>query len=157
MPFLILPTKFLNFYKRNEGRFYFNLIVIIFILLIALFSCAQFFCLGKYAMINKNDGKEFILEKLSLRNVIDNPLLNFIYVIDIDLIVLMVNLIFFIIYSKGYKSADIYDFFNNNFWSFFLKCYYSFIIISTPVTQKDILFYLIYNYLIMSIYFIYNN
>ena len=33
----------------------------------------------------------------------------------------------------GYKIADIYDFLDNNFWSFFLKCYYSFIILSTPI------------------------
>ena len=53
--------------------------------------------------------------------------LNVLYSIDIDLVVFMVNWLFFIIYSKG-KNDDIYDFFNNNFWSFFYKCYYSFII-----------------------------
>ena len=132
-PFLKLPMQFLNFYKRNENRFYFNLIILIFILLIGFFSCAQFIYVGKYAILNKSASRKTIWEKLSLKEVIINPLLNFIYVIDIELVVLMVHLIFFIIYSKGYKSADIYDFFNNNFWSFFLKCYYSFIIISTPI------------------------
>jgi hypothetical protein len=132
-PFLKLPMQFLNFYKRNENRCYFKLIIIIFILLISFFFSAQFIYVGKFAKFNKNDSKINIWEKLSLKEVIINPQLNFIYVIDIDLVVFMVHLIFFIIYSKGYKSADIYDFFNNNFWSFFLKCYYSFIIISTPI------------------------
>ena len=73
------------------------------------------------------------MEKLSFRDVIINPFLNFIYVIDTDLVVFMVNWVFYIIYSKGYKTGDIYNFFDNHFWSFFLKCYYSFIIISTPI------------------------
>ena len=132
-PFLKLPLKFLNFYKRNECRFYFNIIIIIFILLIAFFSSAQFIFVGKYAILNKNADEKTIWEKLSLKKVITEPFLNVIYSFDIDLVVFLVHLIFFIIYSKGYKSADIYDFFNNNFWSFFLKCYYSFIIISTSI------------------------
>ena len=73
------------------------------------------------------------MEKLSFRNVITNHFLNFIYVIDTDIVVFMVNWVFYIIYSKGSKTGDIYNFFDNNFWSFFLKCYYSFIIISTPI------------------------
>jgi hypothetical protein len=133
MPFLILPTKFLNFYQKNEGRFYFKLIIIVFILLIALFSCIQFIYVGIYSNIKENDDSKALLEKLSFKKVINNRSLNFFYVIDIDLVVFMVNLVFFSIYSKGYKSADIYNFFDNNFWSFFLKCYYSFIIISTPI------------------------
>ena len=133
MPFLILPTKFLNFYHKNEGRFYFKLIIIVFILLIALFSCIQFIYVGIYSNIEENDDSKALLEKLSFKKVINNRSLNFFYAIDIDLIVFMVNLVFFVIYSKGYQSVDIYNFFDNNFWSFFLKCYYSFIIISTPI------------------------
>ena len=133
MPFLILPIKFLKFHNKNEKRFYLILIVIIFILLIALFSCAQFFYVGIYSMIDKNNDRKTIWEKISFTNVITDSFLNFIYVIDIDLVVFMVNWVFFIIYSKGYKTGDIYNFFDNNFWAFFLKCYYSFIIISTPI------------------------
>ena len=133
MPFLILPTNFLEFYKKNRGRFYFRLIIMIFILLIALFSCIQFIYTGKYAIINDFDDRKMIMEKLSFKKVIISPSLNFFYVIDIELVVFMVNFVFFVLYSKGYQRADIYNFFDNNFWSFFLKCYYSFIIISTPI------------------------
>ena len=76
---------------------------------------------------------ENIMEKLSFKKIIISPSLNFIYIIDIDIVVFMINWGFFILYSKGYKIADIYDFLDNNFWSFFLKCYYSFIILSTPI------------------------
>ena len=134
MPFFILSTKFLNFYKRNEGSFYFILIIIIFVWLIAFFTSAQFIYVGKHAIVNKEKyNLNTILDKLSFKDVIIKPFLNFIYVIDIDLVVFMVNWIFFTIYSKGSKSGDIYNFFDNNFWAFFLKCYYSFIVISTPI------------------------
>ena len=133
-PFFILPTKFLNFYKRNEGSFCYKLINIIFFLLIAFFACSQFIYVGKHAIIDEEkDDSKMILEKLSFKNVIINPFLNFIYIIDIEFVVFMVNWIFFAIYSKGSKDADIYYFFDNNFWALFLKCYYSFIVISTPI------------------------
>ena len=133
MPFLILPIKFSKFHHKNEGRFYFKIIITLFVLLTTFISCAHFFFVGAYTLVDEeNDNKETTLDKLSFRKVITSPFLNVLYSIDIDIIVFMVNWLFFIIYSKG-KTADIYDFFNNNFWSFFLKCYYSFIIISTPV------------------------
>ena len=134
MPFLIFPTKFLNFHRQNGDRIYFKIIVFFFVLLIIFFSCVQFIYIGKYSLINTDkDSDKEILEKLSFKKMITNYFLNFIYVIDIDLVVLMINWGFFILYSKGYKTADIYDFFNNNFWSFFIKCYFSFIIFSSPI------------------------
>ena len=134
MPFLIFPTKFLNFHRQNGDRIYFKIIVFFFVLLIIFFSCVQFIYVGKYSLINTDkDSDKEILEKLSFKKMITNYFLNFIYVIDIDLVVLMINWGFFILYSKGYKTADIYDFFNNNFWSFFIKCYFSFIIFSSPI------------------------
>jgi len=138
MPFLILPIKFLNFHRQNEGKFYLKVIIMLFILLTALISCAHYFIVGEYAIVDeKNDDKETTFEKLSFRKVITSTFLNVLYSIDIDLVIFMVNWVFFIIYSKG-KTADIYNFFNNNFWSFFLKCYYSFIIFSTPVILSNI-------------------
>ena len=111
IPFLILPTKFLNFHRQNEGRFFFKLIIIIFIFLTALISCAHFFVVGAYVIVDgKKDDKKTTLEKLSFRKVITSHFLNVLYSIDIDLIVFMVNWLFFIIYSKG-KNDDIYDFF----------------------------------------------
>ena len=134
MPFLILPIKFLNFHRQNEGRFYFRIIIYFFILLILFFSLSQFIFSFIYARINVEVDKiEDMKNKLSFSDIIKNPILNFIYAIDIDIVVFMINWGFFILYSKGYKTADIYDFFNNNFWAFFLKCYYTFIIFSTPI------------------------
>ena len=45
----------------------------------------------------------------------------------------MINWIFFILYSRSEKSADIFDFFNTKYWSFFVKSYFSFIVVSSPI------------------------
>ena len=134
MPFLLWPTKFLNFHSQNEGRCYFKIIIFFSIIFLIFFSVVQFYFVGKYCKINERvDSNKDILDKLSLQNVISNLTLNFFYVIDVDLVVFMINWAFFILYSKGYKTADIYDFFNNSFWSFFLKCYFSFIVIACSI------------------------
>ena len=134
MPFLIWPTKFLNFHRDNEGKFFFVIIIILLFLLIFSFVGVHFFFIAIFYKSDE-DIKDIIelIEYKSFRDVLTNNIFNFIYVIDIDLVVFMVNWGFFILYSHGSKTADIYDFFNNNFWSFFIKCYFSFIIISTPI------------------------
>ena len=134
MPFLKTPTKFLNFHRQNEGKFYFKILIYFFIIAISLFCCVPFIYLGKYDIMDKDSDKnQEKMENLSFRKIITNKSLNIIYVIDIELVVFMVNWGFFILYSRGYKTADIYDFFNNNFWSFFIKSYFSFIITSTAM------------------------
>ena len=51
----------------------------------------------------------------------------------------MINFGFFIIYSKIGKKTDFLDFFNNKYWSFFTKSYFSLISISSPI-----IFYIFY-------------
>ena len=134
MPFLILPLKVLNFHQQNEGKFIFKIIIFSLVLFITSFSCAQYIYVRIFCTINdETDERKEILEKLSFQKVITNFSLNLIYTIDIDLVVFMINWGFFTIYSNGLKIADIFDFFNHNIWTFFIKCYYSFIIISTPI------------------------
>ena len=43
------------------------------------------------------------------------------------------NMFTFIFYSLRSNSTDITDFFNNRYWSFFAKSYFSFTVISTPI------------------------
>ena len=76
--------------------------------------------------------KEY-LNKLSLEKVISNYALNIIYLLDMEIVVFIINFGFFIIYSKKSKNANLFDFFNNVYWSFFTKSYFSFISISSPV------------------------
>ena len=102
-------------------------------LLLIFFSCAQFIFVRIYSYVGEKVYEEKkLMEKLSFQKVISNYFLNIIYVIDIDFVVFKINWGFFILYSKGYKTGEIYAFFNNNFWSIFIKCYFSFIVVSTP-------------------------
>lgn len=136
MPFLTWPYKFFSFHRKNEGEWYFKLIITFSILFIISFSCAHFVFVGiiRYENDNDNTNKDKdIIKQFSFEKVFTNYFLNIIYVIDIDLVIFMINWVLFIIYSKGYKSTEIYDFFNKGFWDFFLKCYFSFIIISSEI------------------------
>ena len=64
--------------------------------------------------------------------IINNNFLKIFYVLDIELIVFMINWILFVIYSKSEK-VDILEFFNSQYWSIFVKSYFSFSIISTNI------------------------
>jgi hypothetical protein len=132
MPFLIMPTKILNFHRRNNGKFYFRIIIIIGVAFIVFSSIVQYIVINNIENNIENKDKTDI-KKLSLENYINNSLLNIYYSLDIELIIFVTNWVFFILYSGGKKIADVYDFFNNNYWSFFVKSYFSFILVSTPI------------------------
>ena len=132
MPFLIMPTKILNFHRRNNGKFYFRIIIIIGVAFIVFSSIVQYIVINNIENNIENKDKTDI-KKLSLENYINNSLLNIYYSLDIELIIFVTNWVFFILYSGGKKIADVYDFFNNNYWSFFVKSYFSFILVSTTI------------------------
>ena len=67
-----------------------------------------------------------ILTKLSLEYVITNKILNFIYLIDIDLVVFFIQWGFFILL---FKQQFIIQFFCSIYWSFFNKFYFSFLVV----------------------------
>ena len=64
---------------------------------------------------------------LSLEKIITNYFLNILYVIDIELVVIMINWIFFYLYFKG---GQINDFLSHIYWSFFIKSYFSYTLVS---------------------------
>ena len=66
-----------------------------------------------------------ILLKLSLEKVVCNKFLNFIYLMDIELVVLFVQWGFFILLLKQHF---IIEFFNHIYWTFFNKFYFSFLL-----------------------------
>ena len=77
---------------------------------------------------NINDKKN---EKILLENFISNPLLNCIYLFDMEIFVICIQCAFFILYMKG--QYFFINFFNRNYWSFFTKSYFSFILVCNPV------------------------
>ena len=131
MPFLQSPINFLNFHQRINIRFLLRIIIFICISFI-LFS--MFFHMIIIFITNKekeDKNTEFI--SFSLEDMISNYGLNIFYLFDIELVVFIINWIFFIFYSRSGKTADIIDFVNNNYWLFFIKSYFSFTVISTPI------------------------
>ena len=131
MPFLISPLKFLNYHRGYHRQNCFRILIIFFFIFIILSMFIHMIMILIYQKNNKENINN--IDLFSLKDIIPNYFLNIFYLVDIELIVFMINWIFFVLYSRSEKSADIFDFFNNRYWSFFTKSYFSFTLISTPI------------------------
>ena len=131
MPFLISPLKFLNYHRGYHRQNFFRILIIFFFIFIILSMFIHMIMILIYQKNNKENINN--IDLFSLKDIIPNYFLNIFYLVDIELIVFMINWIFFVLYSRSEKSADIFDFFNNRYWSFFTKSYFSFTLISTPI------------------------
>ena len=131
MPFLISPLKFLNYHRGYHRQNCFRILIIFFFIFIILSMFIHMIMIFIYQKNNKENINN--IDLFSLKDIIPNYFLNIFYLVDIELIVFMINWIFFVLYSRSEKSADIFDFFNNRYWSFFTKSYFSFTVISTPI------------------------
>ena len=131
MPFLISPLKFLNYHRGYHRQNCFRILIIFFFIFIILSMFIHMIMITIYQKNNKENINN--IDLFSLKDIIPNYFLNIFYLVDIELIVFMINWIFFVLYSRSEKSADIFDFFNNRYWSFFTKSYFSFTLISTPI------------------------
>ena len=137
MPFLIFPTKILYFHRKKLDQGCLKFIIIISIIVIILCFHMHFISIQYYNKNfndeeNKENNKEH-LKKISLEKFIPNFGINIIHLLDMELVVFMINWVFFLIYCKRVVNTDIFDFFNNIYWSFFTKSYFSFISISNFV------------------------
>ena len=126
MPFLISPVIIKNWHaQRTENRYFFYILVILFSLIIIFFIVIHYYIIYYYKKeIYKTHDEEMkkIFIKLSLDKVICNNFLNFIYLIDIELVVLFVQWGFIILLLKQHF---IIEFFNHIYWTFFNKFYFS--------------------------------
>ena len=130
IPFLKMPIKFLDFHRKARR---YILIIITFIFICFIIFSTALIDIVISTVKSEKDTEDEIIELYSLENIIPNKPLNIYYLFDIELVVFMINWIFFILYSKSKKSADIFDFFNDMRWSFFVKSYFSFSLVSTPI------------------------
>ena len=131
MPFLILPIKFLKFNKeRKDSVMYY--IIIIFALLIALFLAISRTVFSYiFSTLKDNVENEEYMQELSLEKTISNGSLNIFYLFDIEIIVFISHWIIFILFFK--ETEVVRKFFNSIYWSFFVKSYYTFTLVSVPV------------------------
>ena len=134
MPFLKSAIGFTNFHRRNIDKFFFKLLFLLFIILFLFFSSIIYIMIYKYIDVNFNS-EEIMKNKrqidfLSFEDIISNLFLNIVYILDIEIVVLVINWKCFYLYFKG---GQINDFLNNIYWSFFTKSYFSYSLVSSPV------------------------
>lgn len=117
MPFLISSVKFVNWHRKKKLR------LLIFLLTIFII----FFCTIHFLFLFiTTDESDLLLESF-----ITNKLLNFIYRIDIEIMVFIIHWLLFILYFKGKNFIN--DFFCHVFWAMFNKFYFSFILFANPI------------------------
>ena len=171
IPFLKTTVDFTNFHRKNQDKKLLKIILSIFIIL------NLFFIFVRYIFIYTNIEKEIknsdeksndynksnvkrISDILSLESLITNYFLNILYIIDIELVVIMINWIFFYLYFKG---GQINDFLSHIYWSFFIKSHFSYTLVSGLVilyiiyqseTIIKINLYAIFFYSLISSFFI---
>ena len=130
MPFLITPMNIVNLHKNPK---YINYILVFLILLsfiMILIISFHYIISAKYIGMNPKNRKE-LEEKLELKYLITNKILNVFYLIDIELFVFLIQWVFFFIFMKGLNSIN--DFFSNIHWSIFVKSYFSFLYAMCPI------------------------
>ena len=133
-PFLIVPTKILNFHREKTDKWYFKMVVVLIIVIITFIIILHYLLTKQYKdMVKSEKNYKKYLYNISLENLITNYLINILYSLDIELVVLLINWSFFVIYSKKSKKSDLFDFMNNIYWSFFTKSYFSFMLMSIPI------------------------
>jgi len=108
----------------------------------------------------KNADVKFI-ENLSFDKIIPNYFLNIVYLMDIELVVFMINWICLYAYFKG---GEFNDFLSHIYWSFFIKSYFSYALVSSPIIlyifyqSETVITVTIYNvilYSLISLFFIF--
>ena len=127
IPFLKSTIYFTNFYQKNQDTKLIKIISAISGIFILFSICVRFIFLHR---IDLDSNKKRISDILSLEDLITNYFLNILYVIDIELVVITINWIFFHFYFKG---GQINDFLSHTYWSFFIKSYFSYILVSSLV------------------------
>ena len=139
MPFLKSTVDFKNFHRKNQDKKLLKIILAMFIILTLFFIFVRYIFIhniiekeitkSEESSSDKN-GVKRITDILSLEDLIPNLFLNILYVIDIEIVVIMINWIFFYLYFKG---GQINDFLSHIYWSFFIKSYFSYSLVSSLV------------------------
>ena len=93
-----------------------------FLIAIVIFSSILmcFFIYIKIVYLHLNN------DALAIDKIIPDYFFNIIYLVDIELVIFLVNWICFYFYFKG---GQINDFLDNIYWAFFLKSYFSYILV----------------------------
>ena len=155
MPFLRTPIQFLNLNKRNKDRCCYKILIVLAIFIMILLCYIKTIFIDLLSLINNDlENKEY-KDRISLEKIIPNYALNIINLLDTDVIVFLIHWIIFLLFFK--EVNIIREFFNNIYWSFFVKSYYTYILISAPVVlcilyeSESVIKLDIYNFILFSL------
>jgi hypothetical protein len=129
IPFLIIPFIFADFHRKYKNKWFFYLFIIIFIIPIIIFVLIKIILIKSKIDIKEISENETILHKLSFDSIIPNYILNILYLLDNEIFVFVIQWINFLFYFK--EIQIIRSFFNHIYWSFFVKSYFTFTLISS--------------------------
>jgi len=158
MPFLKSPIQFYNLNKKYKEHILYNVLIFVALaLMIALCYSKNIFIaatseLGDFK--NDMDRADYRF-KISLEDVISNIGLNILNILDIDIIVFLSHWIIFLLFFK--ESTIIREFCNSRYWSFFVKSYYSYLLVSVPIIlciiheSESIIKIHAYNFMLLSL------
>ena len=155
IPFLKSPFQFLNLNKKYKDRLCYKILIFLAIFIMLLLCYTKYLFVVSLSYIDSNSTKKDFINTISLEKVISNFTLNIINVFDIDIIVFLSHWIIFILFFK--EVNIIRDFCNSIYWSFFVKSYFSYLIISIPVVlcilyeSESIIKLHIYNFIFFSL------
>ena len=142
MPFLIAGVKISNWLRNHRARLISFLMIVLFFGFIAI----HFFVLYFTVISDYNQKKELLIKTsdseqeeickdiktiLTLEKYLTNDLINFIYRIDIEIVVFLLQSLLFIFYFKGKNFVN--NFFCHIFWAMFNKSYFSYILVANPI------------------------
>ena len=130
MPFLITPIIFVKWHRRHQMKYFFIIILSIFLILFIFFTAIHYIIINYIIIKYEIDQKETEISK-KIDDYIKNTLINFFFRFDIEFIVLFIQWGAFIIYFKG--NNILADFLTHQFWTMLSKPYFSFILIINPV------------------------
>ena len=155
MPFLKSPIQFFNFNRKNKDRLCYNILIFLALSIMIFLSYIKSIIILSISNINGiNDTKEY-KTKISLEYVISNKFLNVVNLIDTDIIVFSSQWLIFILFFKNVTL--IRNFCNSIYWSFFVKSYYSYLLVSSPIIicilyeSESVIRLNIYNFIFFSL------
>ena len=131
MPFLIWPIKFANLHRKNINKCSLKLFITISVIILIFFLYIEILLISMKMNIDENPQDKSIISELSFSSIIPNSVLNIFYSIDIEIIIFIIQWLTFILYFK--QIEIIQGFLNHVYWSIFVKCYFTYSLVSIPV------------------------
>ena len=137
MPFLKSSISIIEWHRNHNIKYFFIIIIIIISLILVLLIFVNLI----FVLIYKSKFQDILEDdqlrtKLSLEKFNMNKALNYIYLVDTEVFVFLVQWLLFIFFMK--RQYFFIDFFSNIHWSCFNKSQFSFLIVYSLVILNNL-------------------